>query len=61
MSSIRYKPHSLDGNNEEIGEEIQVHWFFYHLVLIINFGSVCEIDEYWYSLFLSNKQPQKVF
>ena len=25
MSSIRYKPHSLDGNNEEIGEEIQVH------------------------------------
>ena len=35
MSFIRYKPHSLDGNNEEIGEEIQVHWFF--LSLIFNY------------------------
>ena len=58
MSSIR--PHSLEGNNEEISEEMFID-FFHQLFLITNFGSVCEIIEYWYSLFLNNKQPLKVF
>ena len=43
MSSIR--PHSLDGNNEEISEEMFID-FFHQLFLITNFGSVCDIVEY---------------
>ena len=43
MSSISYRPLSLDGNDEELGEEIID---FLSLFLIINFSSVCEIAAY---------------
>ena len=46
MSTISYIPHSHDGNDEEIGHVSSL--IFYHLFLIINFGSVSEIPEYCY-------------